>query len=106
MGRLVDSIRSIWLEERPSKDPALARYFGYTPSASGISVSEWTALNYSAYWAGGRRISSDVWALPLELYRRIGDAGRAKYRDHPLYWLLHNEFSPLHTSFIARQTMQ
>jgi HK97 family phage portal protein len=106
MGRLVDSVRSFWMEERPSKDPELARYFGYTPVASGVSVTETTALNYSAYWAGVRRISSDVASLPLDLFKRVGDSGRTKFRDHPLYWLLHSEFNPLQTSVVARQMMQ
>jgi HK97 family phage portal protein len=40
------------------------------------------------------------------LYRRRRDGGKEVYREHPLYQLLHDQWSPEHTSMSARETMQ
>ena len=69
------SERSFWLGEISSSDPALAQYFGSRPAASGVPVSEWTALNYSAYWAGVQSISGSDRLAPA--VSRIGGSRTA-----------------------------
>ena len=54
--------------ENPAKDPALAALFGYNPSTAGVSVTERTALNYSAVWAAVNVIAGDLSSLPLLLF--------------------------------------
>lgn len=41
---------------------------------SGVSVTADTALNYSGIWACVRLIASDISTLPLDAFRRVGDA--------------------------------
>jgi HK97 family phage portal protein len=56
------------------RDPALTLYFGGVTSNAGVSVSEETACNYSAFWQAVRLISETIASLPIHVYRRRGDA--------------------------------
>jgi HK97 family phage portal protein len=60
--------------------PASTDDFWYTsaPSrtASGMRVSDDSALNYSAVWAATRLLSSSIGWLPLDLFRRLPKGGR------------------------------
>src|SRR4029434_11322916 len=85
--------RSFWIGEIPCRDPALARYLGGGgAAAAGLPVSEWTALNYSAYWAGVQAIAGSIASLPLFPYRRLPNGGKERYLRSPLYCLLHAQF--------------
>lgn len=89
-----------------SRDPALKAYLGYSPTASGTTVNEATALNLSAYWRGVNLIADSVASLPLFLYRRVGENGKELFRNHPVYALIHDDFSDDDPSFQARRRMQ
>ena len=106
MGRLGEALRAYWNPPLPTRDPGLSRYFGYGPRASGISVTEASALNYSAWWAAVQLISNAVASLPLFLYKRLPNGGKERFVDSKTYRLLHDEFNPEMTSVKARQTMQ
>lgn len=106
MGRLVDSVRSFVLGPYSSRDPLAASVFGYGPTSSGATVTEWTALNYSAWWSATQIIANAVSSLPLQLFRRLPNGGKEVFRTHPVYRLLHDEFNPEMTSMVARKTMQ
>jgi HK97 family phage portal protein len=106
MGRLVEGLRSFILGPYSSRDPLAASVFGYGPTTSGTTVTEWTALNYSAWWAATQIIANAVSALPLQLFRRLPNGGKEVFRTHPVYRLLHDEFNPEMTSMVARKTMQ
>lgn len=69
------------------RDPALVNLFGSHIAESGVTVTEFTALNNSAVWSAVRVISEGVASLPLILYRKDGD-GRRRAKDHPLYHVL------------------
>ncbi len=58
-----------------------------TPTAAGIPVTERTALNLAAYWAGVNLISSAVAKLPRKVYRKVGD-DREEVADHPVARIL------------------
>lgn len=73
-------------------DPALARFTdGGRDTSSGKNVTVDTALNLSSVWACVRLISQTIATLPLVIYRQ-DDQGRTQVaRDHPLYFLLHDQ---------------
>src|SRR5262252_2028190 len=106
MGRLIDGIRSYLSGPWILRDPSVTHYFGRGPTASGATVDEWTALNYSAWWAATQIISNAVASLPFELFRRLPEGGKEVYRAHPLYRLLHDNFNSETTAVVARKTMQ
>jgi HK97 family phage portal protein len=88
-----------------TKSQDLGALFGAPPLASGMSVSETTALNHSAVWAAVAIISSDVAALPLIFYRRLPNDGKERYTAHPLYRILHAEPNPEMTAMVFRETL-
>lgn len=97
--------------ERPStnlSDPSswLVDAWAGTPSASGMTVNEETALRLTAVFACVRVIAETVGSLPLFVYRRDSDDSRGRAQDHPLYSLLHDQPNPFMTSAVWRETMQ
>lgn len=62
--------------------------FGGGETNAGVAVSEWTAMNYSAYWACVRIISENVGQLPLHFYRKTPQDSRDRITDHPAAPLL------------------
>lgn len=97
-------MRSMWLGPYNIKDP-LTGIFTAPPAMSGVTVTEQTALNYSAVWAAVQCISGDVGSIPLVLYRRVG-GGKEPMREHPLYRLLHDQPNPEMTAVVFRETLQ
>jgi len=65
---------------------------------SGVTVTEKTAMYYSAYFACVRIISQTVASLPLHIYRRL-ERGKEKAVKHPLYRLLHTQPNEEMTAF-------
>lgn len=63
---------------------------GGEATASGVSVNEDSALNYSAVWAATCILSESVASLPCVLYRRLPGGGKERAAKHPLYRLLHD----------------
>lgn len=62
-------------------------------SASGKRVNERSAMQTSAVYACVRVISESVASLPLHVYKYNKNGGKEKAIDHPLYHLLHDEWS-------------
>ena len=85
------------------KDPRLNELFGGASTDSGISVTPATAMNYSAVYAAVRVIAEAVSSLPLNLYERLPQGGKAKANAHPLYHLLHDSPNPEMTSLQWRE---
>ncbi len=102
---LWDRFRSFTIGPTSLKDPVLRKYFSGGSTSTGVSVSEYTALNYSAVWSAVNLIAGDVASLPLVLYRRVGK-NKERYDSHPLYRLLHDAPNPEMSSITLRQTMQ
>lgn len=81
----------------------LSFLFGSTPS--GQQVNERTAMQSTGVYACVRILSESVASLPLHLYRYEDNGSKVKAREHPLYFLLHDEPNEEMTSFTFRETM-
>lgn len=86
-------------------DRYFIRAFGGESSASGVSVDEDSALGISAVFAAVSIISETFASVPLKLFKEL-DRGKQAARNHPLYWLLHNQPNEEQTSFEMREMMQ
>jgi len=63
---------------------------GGSESASGERVSAGSALALSAVWGCVNLLAGTIGSLPLMVYRTDRAGRRTVYREHPLYWLLHD----------------
>lgn len=91
-----------------------------SPSDSGVTVTEQSAMELSAVWACVRAISEDVASIPLYTYRRLYDdpsasiqrtaprrpTGRNLAYDYPLYSILQESFNEEMTALQGRELMQ
>lgn len=59
-------------------------------SASGVRVTEKTAMQYTPFWASVRIISGTVGALPFMVYQRLAGGGKERAPGHKAYALLHD----------------
>jgi HK97 family phage portal protein len=105
IARLKKAIRD-WSGPLTAESPEIKRLFAGEPNSSRIDVNEYTALNYSAFWAATSTISGDVSSLPLIFYKRLKGGGKERYTDHPLYKVLHDEPNPEMSSMAFREAMQ
>jgi HK97 family phage portal protein len=105
--RFNDAVRSYWRGPWNSGDPALSKYYGEGRSvSSGVTVTEDSALTFSAFRSGVARIANDISSLPLMFYRRLEDGGKQRWDTHYLYGLLHDQPNPEQTSMVFRRTLQ
>jgi HK97 family phage portal protein len=103
--RLRDGLRSITIAPKSLRDPELVRLFGGGSTSAGVTVNEYTALNYSAVWAAVNLIASQIASLPLILYKRLPNGGKERFSSHQTYRLLHDEWNPEMASMTARETL-
>ena len=87
------------------RDPALAEWFGYTPTASGATVTPDTALAVSAVFSCVRVLAETVAALPFPVYRRLPNGGKERDARHPLYALLNERPNGWQSPFDFRELM-
>ncbi len=80
------------------------RMIGTARSASGFPVTWQTALRVSTVLACAGVIARGVAQVPLKLMQDEGGRKRVA-REHPLYWLLHNQPNEWQTSYEYRETM-
>ncbi len=73
-------------------------------STSGKRVNERSSMQMTAVYSCVRILSEAIASLPLQVYEQ-SDGHSQKARDHPLYFLLHDEPNPEMTSFIFRETL-
>lgn len=78
-------------------------YFGN--SSAGKNVNEQSAMQMTAVYACVRILAESVASLPLHLYSSNADGNKEKAKEHPLYFILHDEPNPEMTSFIFRETL-
>lgn len=84
-------------------DPSLWNLRG-AQSVSGETVTEETALTYSAVWNAISLISGTVSSLPLHLMQKIG-RNRELSDQNSLYFLLHDRPNKFMTAMAFRETM-
>lgn len=86
-------------------DREVREAIGGRSTHAGVRVNEDRALRYVIVYACVRVLAETLGSLPLFVYRERADGGREKARDHPLYWLLHDEPNPDMDSLTMRETM-
>jgi HK97 family phage portal protein len=74
-------------------------------TTAGMSVSQYTALNYSAVWNAVHIIASQVASLPRVLYRRTEEDSRERAVNHPAYKVVNGEANATMTNFVFWQTL-
>jgi HK97 family phage portal protein len=72
---------------------------------SGIRVTADNSMACSAYTACIRVISDAVSSLPLHVFERLANGGKAKATNHPIYRLLHMQPNPWQTAQEFRDWM-
>ena len=77
---------------------------GGNVSTSGAPITFDSALTLSAVYRCVRLISEGLAKKPLKIYRRLPDGGKEEARNHPLWHLLHEQASPLQTTFEWTET--
>lgn len=73
-------------------------------SLSGETVTEETALTYSAVWNAITLISGTIGSLPLHLMRPDG-RNQKQATDHRLYDVLHTRYNPYMTAMAGRECL-
>lgn len=98
--------RSGVIDPRNPKDPALKELFGLgAQAATGVSVTEDSAMRLSAVFACVRLISNNMAQLPLHFYQHADSRGDLA-KEHPLYRITHRKPNPYMTSYQWRSMMQ
>lgn len=100
------SLLSRWLGRGPAQAAPVAA-MAYPSSAltsdsaawrelfgDGRGVSEQSMLAVSAVYACVNLIAGAMSTLPVHVYRRAADGERSRDQNHPLWWVLNEEFSP------------
>jgi HK97 family phage portal protein len=72
---------------------------------AGVTVTEDTALAYSAVAACVRVVSETLASLPWQVYRRIDGGGREAMGNNSIQWLLNVQANPEMTAYVFRRTM-
>lgn len=84
----------------------LLHWAGGMTSAAGVDVYEDRALTVSAWYRGVNAIAMALASSPLIVYERLGDRGKKRAPEHPLYELLHDQPNPEMTSYTWRLIAQ
>jgi HK97 family phage portal protein len=59
-------------------DPALAEWFGVTPTLAGVNVGETSALGIAAFWRAVMLIAGTIASLPLHTFRDTAEGERQR----------------------------
>lgn len=93
--KLVTTIKNFFTRSNTSGTSTPSQWLvdwisGGSESASGVRVTETSALKFTPFWAAVRVISGTLASLPFQVYKRQPDGGKIKVQNHPTYQLLHN----------------
>ena len=103
--------RLLGLERRSSvqtahpRDPVLAEWFGGAATASGVQVSEESAIGIAAVYACVRILARTLATTPLHLYRRLPGGDRERADDHQLAVLLRDAPNLWQTGYEFREML-
>jgi HK97 family phage portal protein len=100
---LGNQVRS-WLGTWPMSE--FPRVFGSGPTSTGISVDEYSILNYAPVYACTAVISGDVGSLPLGLNKIDKEGSKEPFTDHKTFELVHDRPNPEMSSMVFRETLQ
>lgn len=79
-------------------DPVLLDLLGGPPNRYGVAVTPETAMRVAAVFSCVRILAESIAAMPLMLYRRVGD-DKERATDHPLYRVVHSRPNAYQTTF-------
>lgn len=104
----MNPLRQLWskLIRSPVENSTIPNnrfYFGN--SSAGKNVNERSAMQMTAVYACVRILAESVAGLPLHLYLTNENGNKEKAKNHPLYFILHDEPNSEMTSFILRETL-
>lgn len=85
--------------------PGWVETMGGYDTAAGRSVTPESSLQVIAVFACVRILAETVASLPLPVYRRLPNGGKARAPQHYLYSILHDLPNPEMTSFELRETL-
>lgn len=80
--------------------------FASRTASAGVEVTEDTALNLSAVFAGVNRLANVAAMLPIGVYRKDSGGKRTQLDTHPAQSVLRTASNPNQTAFVARHFMQ
>lgn len=105
---MIDRLLARFGYERRSTNcaPGGDSYWQDFAALRGASVTPARAEGLSAAYACVSAISETIGSLPLILYRRTGDDGRDRARDHPLYRVLHETPNERQSALELREQLQ
>jgi HK97 family phage portal protein len=103
-GRVKTYFRNRGLLDPKSWNPSLWNLLG-AQASSGETVTEQTALTYSAFWNAITLISGTIGALPLHLMQGKGKTKRIA-DDRVMYGVLHDCANPYMTAMAFRECLQ
>lgn len=78
--------------------------FHFGSSSAGKTVNERSAMQLTAVYSCTRILAESIASLPLNLYKTT-ERGKEKAKNHPLYYLLHDEPNPEMSSFTFKETL-
>jgi HK97 family phage portal protein len=81
------------------------REIGGMRSDAGPVVVPESALGVAVVFRAVNVLAHSVASVPLVVYRRMGDEGKERAREHPAYGLLHDQPNPWSTSFRWRHLL-
>ena len=90
-------------EQRSGIEAAIWGLLDGARSSAGVVVSEESSLRNTAVLACVRILSNSTAMLPLPVYRRLGERGKERAFDHPLYTILQEQANPEMTAFELRR---
>jgi HK97 family phage portal protein len=99
-------LNKIFTRDVTANDPALkamlASWGG--ESIAGANITPENSLKISGWYAGVKILSECVASLPLLTYRRTGEQGKERARNHPVYRLLREKPNEYMTPFELIET--
>ncbi len=103
--RIIEKIKLRLSGDRPKNEYLNSNRFFMGRTLAGKNVNEQSAMQMSAVYACVRILAESAAGLPLHLYMNNENGNKERARDHPLYFLLHDEPNHEMTSFVFRETL-
>jgi len=103
IGKLEKKVFNLALNDPKAWDRSLWNLLG-SQSISGETVTEETALTYSAVWNAVTLISGTIGGLPLHLMQQQGKKKRIA-DDKNLYYIMHDQWNPYMTDMTGNECM-
>ena len=100
---IIGKIRALAITDEKAWDKSLWNLYG-SQSLAGETVTEHTALTYSAVYNAITLIAGTIGALPCHLMQRKGEKKRIA-DDRRMYRVLHDEWNPLMTAMAGRECL-